>query len=42
MLNLSPAERKSMGLHGRNKMEVEFDQNIVLKMYIKALEELNV
>ena len=42
MINLSPAERKSMGLHGRKKMEVEFDQNIVLKMYINALEKLNV
>ena len=31
-----------MGLHGRKKMEIEFDQNIVLKMYINALDELNV
>ena len=42
MINLSPTERKSMGLHGRKKMEIEFDQNIVLKMYINALDELNV
>ena len=36
-LNLSIEARKEMGLNGRKKMEREFDRNIIVSEYIKAI-----
>ena len=38
-LALSFEERKEMGLRGRAKVEKEFDRNIVIGKYVKALDE---
>lgn len=38
MINLSNAERNDMGLLGREKMIEKFEENIVLKKYIDAVE----
>jgi len=38
MLTLSPEQRSEMGLRGRAKMEVEFDEQIVIKKYLAAIE----
>lgn len=40
-LNLSWEERKNMGLRGREKVEKEFDRNIVVQKYINELNHLN-
>lgn len=40
MINLSDAERIAMGLAGRKKMENEFDEKIVLEVYLNELESL--
>lgn len=36
---MSPAERIAMGLRGRAKVEVEFDEQIVIKKYLEAIKE---
>lgn len=38
-LSLTFEKRKAMGLNGRQKVEREFDRNIVVEKYIKALTE---
>ena len=40
MINLSDSERMAMGLAGRQKMEKEFDERIVLEAYLKELGKL--
>ena len=40
MLGLSVAERAAMGLAGRQKMELQFDEKIVLNKYMQAVSEL--
>ena len=40
MLSLSPEQRSEMGQRGRAKMEVEFDEQIVIKKYLAAIEEI--
>jgi glycosyltransferase involved in cell wall biosynthesis len=42
MLSLSPEHRAEMGLHGRTKMVAEFDEQIVIKKYLAAIEEIRV
>ncbi|CAD86178.1 MAG TPA: glycosyltransferase family 4 protein [Nitrosomonas europaea] len=37
---LSCIERTAMGLHGREKMEREFDERIVIDKYLRAIEEI--
>ena len=39
-LSLSNEERKQMGLNGRKKVEKEFDRNIVIDKYMKAIDEV--
>ena len=36
-LNLSNEQKKEMGLNGRKKVEEEFDQEIVFKLYKRIL-----
>jgi len=38
MLNLSDDQRFAMGLRGREKMEREFDEQIVIRKYLAAIE----
>lgn len=38
-LNLSPDERKNMGLKGRKKMEKEFDRRIIVDEYMEAINK---
>ena len=40
MIDLSPNKRKEMGKKGREKMEREFDENIVIRKYLNAIEEV--
>jgi glycosyltransferase involved in cell wall biosynthesis len=40
MLSLSVAERAVMGAAGRNKMELQFDEKIVIGKYLQAVGEL--
>lgn len=40
-LTLSQEERVAMGLHGRKKVEQEFDRNLVISAYLEELELLN-
>lgn len=40
MLLLSPAERAVMGMRGREKMEREFDERIVIDRYLSAISGL--
>jgi glycosyltransferase involved in cell wall biosynthesis len=40
MLRLSPAQRTEMGLRGRAKMVAEFDEQIVIKKYLAAVQEV--
>ena len=40
MLGLSVAERAAMGQAGRNKMELQFDEKIVIDKYLQAVGEL--
>lgn len=39
-LSLSNKERKQLGLNGRKKVEKEFDRNIVIDKYRKAIKEV--
>ena len=38
-LELTDAERKQMGIAGRQKMEKEFDRNLVVKTYLSVVED---
>ena len=38
MLTLSPEQRSEMGRRGRAKMEAEFDEQIVIKKYLAAID----
>lgn len=40
MLSLSPEQRSEMGQRGRAKMVAEFDEQIVIKKYLAAIEEI--
>jgi glycosyltransferase involved in cell wall biosynthesis len=40
MLGLSVAERAAMGAAGRNKMELQFDEKIVINKYLQVVNEL--
>lgn len=40
IVEMSPDERRAMGLAGRAKMEREFDERIVLRRYSEALDEV--
>ena len=40
MLSLSEEERIKMGKNGRKKMIREFDEQIVIKKYLNAIEEI--
>jgi glycosyltransferase involved in cell wall biosynthesis len=40
MLKLSPQERQEMGRKGRQKMEREFDEAIVIQKYLNAIQAL--
>jgi len=40
MLSLPPQHREKMGLRGRAKMEAEFDEQIVIKKYLKVIEDI--
>jgi glycosyltransferase involved in cell wall biosynthesis len=42
MLSLSPERRSEMGQRGRTKMEVEFDEQIVINKYLAAIEEIRI
>lgn len=42
LLSLSPEQRTEMGLQGRAKMVAEFDEQIVIKKYLAAIEEIRV
>lgn len=39
-MQMTPEERKAMGLAGRAKMEREFDRNIVVKAYLEEIQEI--
>lgn len=39
-LNLENETRKTMGLKGREKVEKEFDRNIIINAYIQEIEEI--
>ncbi len=38
IVRMSPAEREGMGLRGREKVEREFDEKIVIQKYLEAIE----
>jgi len=38
MIEMSPEERARMGLMGRRKMELEFDEKIVINRYLRVIE----
>lgn len=38
IVRMSPAEREIMGAHGRAKVEREFDEQIVIRKYLEAIE----
>jgi glycosyltransferase involved in cell wall biosynthesis len=40
MLSLTDAQRSEMGLRGRAKIEAEFDEQIVIKKYLAAIESI--
>ena len=40
MLSLSTEQRSAMGLRGRDKMVAQFDEQIVIKKYLAAIEEI--
>jgi len=42
MLSLSSEERSKMGQRGRVKMEVEFDEQIVINKYLAAIDDIRV
>ena len=39
-VNLTNDEKKQMGINGRQKVENEFDRNIVINKYLEAIEEV--
>jgi hypothetical protein len=41
MLLLPEAERLQMGLNGREKVLKQFDEQIVIDRYVKAIEQLH-
>ena len=41
MIQMSPEERARMGLAGRRKMELEFDEKIVIDRYLRVIKEIN-
>ena len=40
-LNISIEQRKQMGIEARKKVEKEFDRNIVIKEYLKEIDEIH-
>jgi len=40
MIDMCPAERRSMGAAGRAKMEAEFDERFVVAAYLDALQRI--
>ena len=40
MLSLTPEHRKEMGERGRQKMQLEFDEKIVIKKYLEAISKI--
>ena len=38
IFSLSPSEREAMGLRGREKVERDFDEKIVIRKYLEAIE----
>ena len=40
MLNLSEDKRKAMGKAGRQKITNQFDENIVIKKYLKIISQI--
>jgi glycosyltransferase involved in cell wall biosynthesis len=40
MLSLSPEQRSEIGKRGRAKMEVEFDEQIVIGKYLSVIEKI--
>jgi glycosyltransferase involved in cell wall biosynthesis len=42
MLSLSPEQRSEMGQRGHAKMVAEFDEEIVIKKYLAAIEEVRI
>jgi glycosyltransferase involved in cell wall biosynthesis len=40
MLSLTHEQRSEMGLRGREKMEAEFDEQIVIRKYLAAIEHV--
>jgi len=38
MIALTPSERQEMGLRGRDKVALEFDEGVVIKRYVSAIE----
>lgn len=38
IVSISPAEREAMGLRGREKVERQFDEEIVIRKYLEAIE----
>lgn len=41
-LSLSPSERERMGRRGRQKIETEYDQKIVIKKYLEAISDVTI
>ena len=41
MYNLPEDQREKMGQNGRTKMENEFDENIIINRYLRAIEDIN-
>ena len=39
-MQMTPEQRKAMGLAGRAKMEWEFDRKIVVKAYLEEIQEI--
>jgi len=37
---MTPEDRELMGQAGRRKMELEFDEKIVIRRYLEAIREL--
>ena len=40
MILLTPEQRAEMGKAGRAKMELQFDERIVIERYLEAIEEI--
>lgn len=38
IVSMAPAEREAMGLRGREKVELQFDEEIVIRKYLEAIE----